>query len=710
VSRRSRNILISVVITCIVVCCCIALTVMASLLIYRRTSRPPAPAPVEVVETIRRTPTPVPPTATVASTVAPATDAPGAAPTRSSYATLAAAEEQPTPDSGSTTGHDTDASTRPSTADLVRSLVIPTRDMRDLALRLRQHGGDIPAVVNTSPPQYEEGDIETFWVGNVDTEEHSQIQAVLQVKLPHVYMWVEQGVNVDIDDLRRSAGRFQEQTFATNRSFFGSEWSPGVDNDLHLTILNASGLGDHVAGYFSSADEFSRLANPFSNEREMFYINLDNNPPGTRFYDGTLAHEFQHMIHWANDRNEDTWVNEGMSELATELNGFSRGGADQVFSESPDTQLTTWTDDPDLNTLHYGSAYLFMSYFLDRFGEDLTKAVVASPADGVAGFDEALTQAGYEIRFDDVFADWLIANYLDDPSLEEGQYGYERDNPLQVDLEERFSNYPVRQSSSVQQYGADYYELSGRGNVLVTFCGSTETKLVGTDAHSGRYAWWSSRADDSDARLTRVYDLSDLSTATLRFRQWFDLEEGYDYGYVVASTDGGRTWDVLQGSHSRDLDPVGNAFGVGYTGTSGGDSYPVWVEEEVDLSAYVGGSVQLRFEYVTDDAVNYPGWLIDDISVPELAYYADFETNNGGWQSEGWLLTDNKLPQGWLVQVIEKGLFTAEVHKLAVGDDGCGQLTLDNVGRSGRHTVLVVSAVAPLTTEEAKYVFDLDPE
>jgi hypothetical protein len=246
--------------------------------------------------------------------------------------------------------------------------------------------------------------------------------------------------------------------------------------------------------------------------------------------------------------------------------------------------------------------------------------------------------------------------------------------------------------------------------VVVSFCGTTDTSLVSTDAYSGDYAWWSSRSDDSDARLTRSFDLSGLSSASLRFWHWYDLEEGYDYGYVVASTDGGKTWDVLEGTNSSDLDPVGNAFGVGYTGTSGGDSYPVWVEEQVDLSRYTGGTVLVRFEYVTDDAVNYPGWLIDTVSVPELAYYADFEVDDGGWQSEGWLLTDNLLPQSWSVQVIEKGLFSADVRKLSVGDDACGQTTLHDVGRTGRHTVLVVSATAPLTTEEAKYVFNLNAE
>ena len=78
----------------------------------------------------------------------------------------------------------------------------------------------------------------------------------------------------------------------------------------------------------------------------MFYISADsgNAKPNSTFYDGTLAHEFQHMIHWANDRNEDSWVNEGMSELASYLNGFDPGGADAAYMQKPDTQLTTWSD------------------------------------------------------------------------------------------------------------------------------------------------------------------------------------------------------------------------------------------------------------------------------------------------------------------------------------------------------------------------------
>ncbi len=63
-----------------------------------------------------------------------------------------------------------------------------------------------------------------------------------------------------------------EKTYPTNREFFGSEWKPGVDSDPRLHILHARGLGENIAGYYSSADEYSQQVNQYSNEREMFYI------------------------------------------------------------------------------------------------------------------------------------------------------------------------------------------------------------------------------------------------------------------------------------------------------------------------------------------------------------------------------------------------------------------------------------------------------
>ncbi len=589
------------------------------------------------------------------------------------------------------------------------AVVIPTRDLRDLAQRLRPGVGEIPLVVNPTPPSYKVGDRKTFWASNTDTDEHFQIEAELRYITPHVYMWVEVGVDVDEDDLKRSADYFEKKIYPTNREFFGTEWIPGIDNDPHLTILHARGLGNHIAGYYSAADEVSHLAQPYSNEREMFYINIDNTSPGTEFYDSVLAHEFQHMIHWYNDRNEETWVNEGFSELAAVLNGFEEGRADPFFTSLPDTQLNTWTDEPEGNGPHYGASFLFMAYFLERFGEDLTKAVIASPANGIAGFDEALASAGRTERFEGIFADWLIANYLNNRDIANGQYGYELYRPDTVEMDKVHRSFPVHRESEVHQYGADYVLIQGKGDVVIHFQGATTVRLADTQAHSGTLAWWANRADDSDTRLTREFDLAGVSTATLQMWMWYDLEDKYDFAYVEVSTDEGETWTILPGQYTTDENPTGNSFGHGYTGKSGGGDTAEWVLEKIDLSPYAGQKVLVRLEYITDDAVNYPGLFLDDVAIPEIGYQADFEADDGGWTAEGWIRTDNVINQRWLVQVIEGSRYGVEVRHVDVGPDGTGTIAVDGLGRSNKAAVLVISALAPVTTETAPYEYTIEP-
>jgi hypothetical protein len=588
---------------------------------------------------------------------------------------------------------------------------VPQRDLRQLALALKPGVTDIPIVVNATPPSHAVGDVAEFWVSNSDTQEHTRVKAELRYISPHLYMWVQEGVRIDQEDLEASAERFETVTYPTNREFFGSEWTPGVDNDPRLSILHARGLGDRTAGYYSSADEFSRLVNPYSNEREMFYISADadstrRNKP---IYDGTLAHEFQHMIHWANDRNEDSWVNEGMSELASLLTGFDPGGFDLSYSMQPDTQLNTWADPAEGTAEHYGASYLFMTYFLDRFGDDLTKAVVRSSRNGIAGFNEALEQAGRSERFDDVFADWVVANYLDKPdAAPDGDFGYTKIDPYRPAITETHRRFPANERAEVRQYGVDYIELRGGSGYTVDFEGQTENEIVDADLKD-TYSWWSNRGDDSDSRLTRAFDLTGVDSATLRFSTWYDIEEGWDYAYVAVSTDGGEKWQLLPGRYTTDENPVGNAFGVGWSGKSGGGETPEWVEEEIDLSPFAGQEVLLRFEYVTDDAVNEAGFLLDDISIPEIGFEDNSENGTNGWASEGWLLTDNRLEQRWLVQLIRSNNNEVSVETLPVGADGRGQLTTRDIA-PGEDVVLAISGLTQFTTEPASYSYTIRKE
>ena len=607
-----------------------------------------------------------------------------------------------------------------STEEQLARIIAPMRNLRDLALRLDPNVDEIPVVVNAVTPEYEVGDRQVFLVHDLGTNSNFEITAELVHKTDIAYAWVEEDKRFDSDSIIASLDRFSEKSYPAERAFFGNEWNPGVDNDPRLHILHAFGLGDGIAGYYSSADEYSNLARDFSNEKEMFYINLDwlNGSRNYTYYETVLAHEFQHMIHWHKDRNEETWVNEGLSEFAQEVAGYEPDTIfAQVFARTPDTQLNTWGAAQDDNGVHYGSAYLFMAYFSQRFGPELIRALIAHPANGIRGFDDVMEAAGLEqdgrpLTFDDIFADWVIANYVDDPNAlgADGVYGYRnftQPAPL-IDATFTDADYPINHRTSVANYATDYILLKVTGDVAVDFNGNAHTRLADLSAYSGQYAWWSNRGDDFDTRLTRSFDLSSIAAGTpvtMTAAMWWDIEEHYDYGYVLASRDGIK-WEPLEGEFSETTNPGGNAFGPGYTYQSSvpGSDGPGWVTDTFDLSPYAGHIIQIRFEYVTDDAVNTRGWFVDDIAIPAAGYYADFENGADGWESEGWLLTDNHLQQRWLVQVLNLddnrliGIERPLVDPLL----GNARFHIDALG-DGNTAVLAVSALAPVTTERAGY-------
>jgi hypothetical protein len=592
-----------------------------------------------------------------------------------------------------------------TTERLLANTNIPVRDRLDLAERFKISTQPIPAVVNPTQPVYQRGDQELFWVGESDTLRHFQVTATLRHVGSYSYWWIENGYDVSDSEVSNSAETFETIIYPTNRAFFGSEWSPGVDNDprIHIFIGNVPGVG----GYFYSINEYSRLINPYSNEKEIFFINIKAARPGGDRLDSILAHEFQHMIHWYNDANEETWVNEGLSELAMALNDYDTGGTEHVFAQTPDTQLNTWGDSPNGSIAHYGGSYLFLSYFLERFGEDMMRQIVAHPANGVDGFNAVLAVQGQPYRFDDIFADWLIANYLDDPTLGEGSWGYRNLSVSSITLDAQHKDYPANRESTVSQYAADYIELEGgRGTMTIDFTGTPHVKVAPNEPHSGTYQWWSNRGDDSDMTLTHTFDLSDVDRAVLEFWTWYDIEEDWDFAYVEVSEDGGQTWDILPGQYTTTENKSGNSFGHAWTGISGGGDTPQWVLEEVDLSAYAGQVINVRFEYITDDAVNHVGFLIDDIAIPAIDFFDDAEAGQGNWETAGFVRMDNVLPQHYVVQAIEMGS-EPHVQRMTLDESNHGQLTVTGLDETIDQVILVVSGITPFTTETASYHYNV---
>jgi subtilisin family serine protease len=112
--------------------------------------------------------------------------------------------------------------------------------------------------------------------------------------------------------------------------------------------------------------------------------------------------------------------------------------------------------------------------------------------------------------------------------------------------------------------------------------------------------------------LEQTFDLSSLTSATLNFSTKYDIESGYDNGYVQVLT--GSNWKTL----------------ANYTNHSD------WTDKSIDLSSYVGSNVTIRFLYETDYIISYEGWYIDDIEIPEIGFYDDVESGANGWTADGW--------------------------------------------------------------------------
>jgi hypothetical protein len=594
------------------------------------------------------------------------------------------------------------------TAAALAGTYAPPRDLVALTQRLRLGGnGSVPQMVNSTPPNYPVGTRHEFNVANVSNRSYFTVTATVRYVTPHAYWYVRDGMNVNIASLRASADLFEAKIYPKNRQVFGEEISPGVDNDEHITVLITQVPG--VGGYFSAADAFPRVVNSVSNQRDMIYMStLPGGKSGAadNYFEATLAHEFQHMIQWNVHRNRDIWLDEGASVIAQWVNGYNPGGVDYSFTTNPDTQLNAW-DEAGSSSAHYGASYMFLRYLMDRYGgEAFMSRLLGHDLPGTGGLDAAIRESGNAAGFEGAFQDWTIANVLNDKKLEGGRYSYSQGG--RVKPGRTLSRYPATRSESVHQYAADYIALTGNSGALtVSFKGNSTVPVVAANPHSGQYHWYANRQDSADATLTREFDLTKVTRATLQFWTWYDIERFFDYAYVEASVDGGKSWAVLKGKYSTGDNPNGNSYGQAWTAKSGlaatSKATPKWVQESVDLSAYAGQKVLIRFEYVTDEGLNRPGFLVDDISIPEIGYSDNAEADNG-WLAEGFVRIGSHVPQKWFVALIERGS-TNRVRVIPIDANGSGPITLSGLGRGTqtRDAILVISPQAPKTTEQANY-------
>ncbi|MBI1276575.1 MAG: hypothetical protein GC179_00465 [Anaerolineaceae bacterium] len=584
------------------------------------------------------------------------------------------------------------------TVDALKQAVVPVADAVDLARRFKGVH-DLPAPP-VNPVTRQVGEVEQFWIENTDENREFQVSATLRVVGEHIYMWVQSEVRINTDELQQLANAFDTNVYPKVHKLWGSEASPGIDGDTRLYGLFVRHLGGSVAAYFSSRNTFPKQVWPTSNQHEMFLFNLDTlgsqNLANTQI-ESVVAHELQHMIRFNLERNEDIWLNEGFSTF-TQLLLYQDTSSIPYFLYNPHTQLNDWPPDA-ASAPHYGAANLFVAYFYERFGEAGLRKLSQEPERGLDAFDHVLKDIG-EKGVNDFFADWVLANFLVHPKASDGRYGHKL---LPVGFVSAapiatVNTYPYRYTGTLNQYATDYHMLTdvgGKQALDIQVEAPTTAMLIPFNAPSGQWMWYSNRADLSDMRLTRNFDLTSVKAATLNYKVWYDTEQYYDYGYVTVSADGGKSWQIIKTPNSDNSNPVSNAYGPGYTGVSGG-----WRDEQVSLSAYSGQNIQLRFEFIADDSTTSKGMAIDAVSIPEIGYQNDFEQDDGGWQAEGWVRTDNRLPQQIWVQAVQQVDDQVLVKRWLAPAESDWQLPIESRSNS---VLIAISPFAPVTTTPTTY-------
>jgi immune inhibitor A len=544
------------------------------------------------------------------------------------------------------------------------------------------------------------GTTRTFQAQDQSTQKNFSVKATLRYKNDVVYMWVADQVATDDAKIKQAADVFAAKIYPTDRALLGNEAAPGIDCDIHISILNTPGLGG-AAGYVAGKDFVTKAVRPDSNEMEMFSMNTDAMDIGDPEYLSVAAHEFQHVIAVNNHKNLDTWMNEGLSELVKYVNGFGASSHTESFLAAPNTQLNAW-DEQERSIPHYGASFLFLTYFYNHFGTEGTKMLIADQSNGLTALDNTVAKLKPGMSVEDLFADWQIATYLNDQKIGDGQFAYEDLKFNKPRVERTIDQFPFALDGKVNHWASQYFILKGQHNVTVDLTGATKARLIGADPHSGKMMWYSGRGDDSDFTLTRECDLTGQSAATLTFWTWFDIEKDWDYAYVEASTDGGKTWKLLKTPGGTETNPNGNSYGWAYTGKSGGKQQAEWIEQSVDLKEVAGKKILLRFEVITDDALNLPGLALQDIHIPEINYVYNADSGNDGWQAQGFIRTNNLEPEKYSVQLISTDSDgKTQVKRLPLADDQTGHwdVPLSQL----KSAVLVLSALARTTTEPAPY-------
>ncbi|GAB1644621.1 immune inhibitor A domain-containing protein [Krasilnikovia sp. MM14-A1259] len=165
-------------------------------------------------------------------------------------------------------------------------------------------------------------------------------------------------------------------------------------------------------------------------------------------------------------------------------------------------------------------------------------------------------------------------------------------------------------TSKTVELGPQEYNTAKPQAAVVVLPNKVITRNHG-NPYAGQKQFFSGNANKLDTSLTRTVDLTGARTAELRLKGRYHIEKGYDFLYVEASTDAGKSWTALDGTvGGAPFAKDGTTTTPAITGASDN-----WTDIVVPLTGYAGKKPLVRLHYKTDAASSEGGFLGDNLSV-----------------------------------------------------------------------------------------------
>ncbi|MEX2556898.1 MAG: immune inhibitor A domain-containing protein [Actinomycetota bacterium] len=236
---------------------------------------------------------------------------------------------------------------------------------------------------------------------------------------------------------------------------------------------------------------------------------------------------------------------------------------------------------------------------------------------------------------------------------------------------------------------------------------------------SGKHAFYSTAGDGFGCPgRTMDIDLENTRTApagtalTLSFKSWYEIEWDFDYGFVMISTDKGKTFQSVASEEGRttprEFNPFTSACQEKYSnGITGSSASPPWpqnvvartngdmpapefIDDSYDISACAGTECVIRLAYSTDVGVAMKGWVVDDLKVAGddgKTYFDDDGESQRPYLFDGWTrfaTGPTAFDHGYYVELRDR-----------VGND------FDSAGQGDRHPINWIPGISIWYTDEA---------